>query len=280
MKEKTMRLSLNINGDLPVDDLKYRVKIAEEAGIEQIWIGELEQFQNPIEVAKEVEPETNAEICVLLSPSRNPCSDIAAAAKKYTTGLIPGRTKDLELFISCLKKVKKEGGVVYAGVSGPKIAEKASQYADGLLLNYVYPEYIEWIKGFLKRDISTYSFGPSLVLPSPFYEDLLIAAAIVLQSNQSFLEAFDLQEMSQRIPLDLSKLIQLRQARQSVNEMPEFRPIKEYSPDLLGLFTISGELQEVRNRIHQLLQLCDSVVLGDPFFRDIQSLKNLKSLHL
>lgn len=273
-----MNLSLNINGDLPVEDLKDRVKIAEEAGIKEIWIGELEQFKNPIEVARHLEPETEMEICVLLSPSRSSCSDIVTTAKKYRTGLIPGRAMDLNSFVYCMEKVKNEAGLVYAGVSGPKITEKSSQYADGLLLNYVYPEYIEWIKGFMKRDIPTFSFGPSLVLPSPFYEELLIAASVVLQSNKHFLEVFNLQEMSQQIPLDLSKLIRLRQARKSVNETPEFVQIKKHSEDLLNLFTISGGIEELRNRIAKLLGLCEGVVLGDPFFRDVQSLKNLKNL--
>lgn len=277
-----MTLSLNINGDLSLKDLIDRVKIAEGAGVEQIWIGELEQFQNPIEVAKEVEPETSVDVCVLLSPSRNPCSEIVTTAKKYTTGLIPGRTKNLEDFISCLKKVKQEAGVVYAGASGPAITERASELADGLLFNYVYPQYIEWVKGFMKTEteIRTSAFGPSLLLPSPFYEELLIAAAVVLQSNRYFLETFNLREMSQQIPVDLSKLIRLRQARQSVNETPEFEQIKKYSQGLLELFTISGELAEVRERISQLLQQCDSVVLGDPFFRDIESIKGIKKLVL
>ncbi|MFO7966114.1 MAG: hypothetical protein R6U44_00750 [Archaeoglobaceae archaeon] len=281
-----MRLSLNVNGDLPVEDLIDRVKIAESAGIGQIWIGELEQFKDPVEVAEEIEPETNAEICVLLSTSRNPCSEIITTSKKYTVGLILGRAKDLELFISCLKKLKEvaETEMVYAGVSGPIITERASEYADGLLFNYVYPEYVEWIEGYMKlgkeTGILTSSFGPSLLLPSPFYEELLIAAAIVMQSNPFFLKTFNLQEMSQRIPADLSKLVRLRQARQSVTENPEFLQMREYSQDLLKLFTISGDLEEVRNRISQLLQLCDNVVLGDPFFRDIESLKTLKRLKI
>lgn len=273
-------LSLNINGDLAVKDLAYRVKIAEDAGVEQIWIGELEQFQNPVEVAKEVEPETNVEICVLLSPSRNPCSEIITAAKKYTAGLIPGRVKDLEIFTSCLKKVKEEAGVVYAGASGPAITEITSEYADGLLFNYVCPQYIEWVKGFMRKDIPAFAFGPSLLLPSPFYEELLIAAAIVMQSNQSFLETFNLQDMSQLVPEDLSKLIRLRQARKSINETPEFDKIKEHSERLLNLFTISGGVRDVRDRITQLFKLCDGVVLGDPFFRDFESLKNLKNLKI
>ncbi len=277
-----MRLSLNINGDLPLKDLIDRVKIAESAGIESIWIGELEQFKSSIEVAAQLEPETGAELCVLLSTSRNSCSEIITASKKYAVGLIPGRAKDLENFISCLKEVKGEAETVYAGVSGPLITERASEYADGLLFNYVYPEYIEWIERYMKpgeeTETLTSAFGPSLFLPSPFYEELLIAAAIVMQSNPFFLETFNLQKMSRQIPSDLYKLVRLRQARQSVNETQEFHQIKEYSQELLKLFTISGEMEEVRNRIHQLLHLCDSVVLGDPFFRDIESLKNLKRL--
>jgi len=273
------KISLNINGDLPSDELIERVRIAEEAGIKEIWIGELELFQNPVEVADKISSETDAEVCILLSPSRRSCSKIVEVAKKYRTGLIPGRDKKIEPFIKCLEKVKDEAGRVYAGVSGKKITEISSVYADGLLLNYVYPEYIEWIKSFIARDIPALSFGPSLVLPSNFYEDLLIAASIVMRSNEEFLKNFNLYELAKNLPTEYSNLIKLKQEGKSVAELREFKLIEKHSEVLLNNFTISGNLKEVSERINEILRICDGVVLGDPFFRDIDSLSNLKKLN-
>lgn len=270
------KISLNINGDLPSDELIERVRIAEEAGIKEIWIGELELFQNPVEVADKISTETDVELCILLSPSRRSCSKIVEVARKYRTGLIPGRDKKIEPFIKCLKKVKDETGRIYAGVSGRKIAEISSVYADGLLLNYVYPEYIEWIKGFI--DKPALSFGPSLILPSNFYEDLLIAASIVMRSNKEFLKKFNLYELAKKLPAEYSNLIKLKQEGRSVAELREFKLIEKHSEILLNNFTISGNLKEISKKIDKILRVCDGVVLGDPFFRDINSVKSLKKL--
>jgi len=270
-------ISLNINGDLPAKELIERVKIAEEAGVREIWIGEHELFRDPVKVAKEIEYETNSEINLLLSPSRRRCSEIMKIAKKYRIALISGRSREIKPFILCLEKVRKVADEIYAGVSGKKITELASKYADGLLLNYVHIKFVEWIKNFMKRNIPVSAFGPCLILPSHFYEDLLVASAVVMKSNSVFLKTFGLDVLSKEIPEDFSRMIRTRQAGKSVKVLPEFKPIEKYSGTLLELFTISGSFKEVFGRISQLLKLCDNVVLGDPFFRDIDSLNSLKN---
>jgi len=47
---------------------------------------------------------------------------------------------------------------------------------------------------------------------------------------------------------------------------------------LLQNFTISGDVEEVRRRIKSLLNICDHVVLADPFFRDVESVRRLKEV--
>jgi 5,10-methylenetetrahydromethanopterin reductase len=84
--------------------------------------------------------------------------------------------------------------------------------------------------------------------------------------------------LAKKIPADFSNLIRARQARKSVKEFSDFKQIKKHSEILLRNFTISGCREDVLQRIDKLLKLCDEVVLGDPFFRDIDSLRSLKSL--
>jgi 5,10-methylenetetrahydromethanopterin reductase len=271
-------ISLNINGDLPSKELIERVKIAEDAGIKEIWLGELELFRDPVKVAEEITSETNSELYILLSPARRSCSEIIKIAKRYKVGLILGKSRELNLFITCLEKVKKQADEVYAGVSGPKITEEASKHADGLLLNYVHPEYIDWIKRFMVRAVPTYSFGPSLILPSRFYEDLLIAASIVMRSNEEFLRTFNLYDVVEDLPSEYSNLIGLRQEGKTVKGLREFQLIEKNSEILLDNFTISGNFKEVSKKIDNILMVCDCVVLGDPFFRDIESVKSLREL--
>jgi len=267
---------LNINGAFPEEDLIERVRLAEQAGIKKIWVGEHLLYRDPLDVVKELETESNAEILILLSVSRVPCSEIIRIAERYTVGLIPGDLRELRPFVNCLEKLKEFD--VMAGVSGPRITEAASIHAKGLLFNYVYPEYIAWIGQFVKGDMETSAFGPALILPSRFQTDLLIASSIVIKSNPLFLKEFDLYGIAGKLP-DAIDLIREKNRDKNFLKSHLYRRLLSNSKLLLDRFTISGTVAEVSERISQLFELCDNVVLGDPFFKDLSSMKKLKELN-
>ena len=271
---KTGKISININGDLPDAELIRRAVIAEKT-VKRVWIGELEFFKDPLEVAKLVEDNSSLEVCILLSPSRRGCKEINRIAKKYPVGLIPGKSRNLSTFISCLENVRKVSNELYVGCSGKRIAEVACKLSDGILANYVYPEYIEWLGDF--NFIA--AFGPSLVLPSEFYEDLLMAAAIVMGSNASFIEYFNLVDIQKELSsVNFEKLVKARQKGESVSTLDDFRTIEKHKNLLLERFTVSGGIKDVVKKLQNLLNACNHVVLGDPFFRDLKAMEKLPEI--
>lgn len=270
-----MGILLNINGAFSRDELVRRVRLAEKAKIKKIWVGEHLFYRDPLEVVREIEEESNVEVLVLLSISRLPCSEVHRLAQKYTVGLIPGDLRELKPFVNCLEKLRDFD--VMAGVSGPRITEAASNHVRGLLFNYVYPEYISWIYGFVKRDVETSSFGPSLILPSKFETDLLLASSVVLKSNPLFLKEFNLLSLADSIPNPFD-LIKKKKVDPNFLASDMYRKLASHSKLLLDRFTISGSVKEVRERIKKLSKLCDDVVLGDPFFKDIDSLNRLEEI--
>ncbi len=271
---RTGKISVNINGDFPDYELIKRALIAEKA-VKRVWIGELEFFRDPLEVAKLVEDCSSLEVCVLLSPSRRRCEEIVRIARKYPVGLIPGKSRNLSGFITCLEKVRKTGKEVYVGCSGKKIAEVTCRLSDGILANYVHPEYIKWLGDFN----SVAAFGPALVLPSRFYEDLLIAAAMVMGSNASFIDHFNLSEVQEELShVNFEELIKTRGRGESVRNLDDFRRVEKHKNLLLERFTVSGSVEDSVRKIQNLLDVCNHVVLGDPFFRDLKAMEKLSEI--
>jgi len=171
------------------------------------------------------------------------------------------------------------GFKVFIGCSTPKITALASEIADGILFNYVYPEFLLWIKQHLKKKVLSVAFGPALILPSQYYQDLILAAAIVMGSNYHFLEEFNLVSLWNKIAhINLENLIKIRQKGYDLFKLEDFKKIDEISELLVEKFTISGSLNDFKRKINDILKVCDQLILGDPFFRDINSLLALKQL--
>jgi 5,10-methylenetetrahydromethanopterin reductase len=281
-------VGLNINGDLAENEIIKRAVLAEKAGIKVIWIGEFELFKDPLYIAKIIAENTS--LCIgfgILSPFRRDCKKIIKCirflTKKYDNqfllGLAPGGFyKKVDLVMNCVKIAKKEFNV-FVGCSSPKITNLASKLADGILFNYVYPAYIEWIKKYMEKDVFTAAFGPSLLLPSSFYQDLMLAAAIVMGSSRAFLKEFGLEAIWRKLSaVKFLKLIKARQSGVNLEEFPEFGLLKKHSGLLTEKFTISGGMESIVERVKSLLKVCNHVVLGDPFFRDVAAVKSLRDI--
>jgi 5,10-methylenetetrahydromethanopterin reductase len=277
------KISVNINGDLPDSELVDRARIAEDSGIRIVWIGETPFFRDPFEVAAVIADATSLIIGFgTVSPLRRKCENIIERfeellqkfGEKFILALSPGEVREgregtLETVLSCISIAKEYGVGVLAGCSGRRITERASEIADGILFNYVYPDHIRWVSGFLKRKVFTAAYGPSLLLPSPFFQDLLIACAIVMGSNRGFLKEFGYLEVYSEISsVNLDEMIVLRQGGFDISRHPDSVPLMKHSQFLLDRFSICGSISDIETKIEDLLKLCDHVVLGDPLFRD------------
>lgn len=286
-------MSLNINGDLPDEEIIKRALLAEKAGINVVWIGELELFKDPFHVVEIIAENTSLSIGFgTLSPLRRNCKDILnrvnSLVSKYDNpfllGISAGNFSDpkkaVDAVMKCVETAKKELKIpVFVGCSSPKITRYASKIADGILFNYVHPTYLQWIMKHMEKDTFTAAYGPSLILPSPYYQDLLLAAAIVMGSSKAFLREFKLENAHKELTsVDFASLIKARQSGADLEKLPEFRILEKHSILLMERFTISGSVDSVREKIQTILRICDHVVLGDPYFRDAKAVKMLKDV--
>ncbi len=283
-------LGLNINGDLPDSELVDVAVKADEAGV-VIWIGENPLFKDPFYVADLISDHVSVPIGFgIVSPLRRSCSEIIRRIKKLekrhevVLGIAPGSFEDpkkaLEITLKCLERAKRDLDVpVFCGCSSPIITARASEIADGILFNYCYPEFLRWIFSFLRRDVVKVAYAPSLILPSEFEQDLLLATAIVSCSSKRFVETFGFLEMCREFSkIDFMRLISIRQRGGNLFEFDEFGKILKFRDVLLEKFAICGSLREVKESIGEILKTCDHVVLGDPFFRDSGAVDSLPKI--
>lgn len=268
------KLSININGDVGEKEIAEKGKIAESAGIKVVWVGDFDF--DPFLTAEILARETKMIIGFgVLSATKRDCEKIVEEieslevkfGKRFLVGIGAGEFKDpkeaVEKVLRCLRMLKPKK--VFAGCSSPRITKLASKIADGILINYVHPELVSYIASLVEGSMKV-AYGPALLLPSEFEEDAILASAIVLKGVE---KRFGLE-----IKEDLKRLVEMRRKGISIRNSELFR-MKDL---LLERFAIAGSIEEVSSRIRQLLKVCDHVVLSDPFFRDQNSMKALKSL--
>jgi len=292
MRTELGKVGINFNGNLGDDELIEKARIVRKSGIGAVWIGEFEGFKDPFHVGEVVCDEVEVVGFGVLSPLRRSCRellerliDFLKRKSEVIVGIAPGEFENAEeavkATIDCVKHIKNHLDVpVVAGCSSPYITRRSSQIADGILFNYVKPEYIRWISKYAEKNIFTAAYGPSLILNSEneFYESLLIASSIVI-SSWKFVEEFGLQGLYEEIKkIDFERLIEVKHSTGTIRATPEYAILSKYSGLLLENFSISGSEKRVAERIGSLLNYCDHVILGDPFFRDDRSMSLLKGV--
>lgn len=283
-----MDYGVNFNGDRSLADIKKGAKAGEEAGFNYIWAGENVEFIHPFPVVAAISAATK-HVTVgsgIISPQLNRCLHIRrsfevfreAYGERYVIGIAPGDKSGLikagatqkgvlSNIMGCLYYLKSHGFGVYLGASGPRLLEMGGRLADGVLLNYVYPEYIRWAKKRIRRSRYLGAYGPALLLPDEKNgKSILLAAAFVAAgANPVFLRDFELVEKVARIRALLIK--------------KKYSELRKYSGLLLENFTISGTITAVQQRVEELRkQGVDQVIFGSPFSYNLKSITKLGSL--
>ncbi len=279
---KAGKIGVNINGDLPEEEIKDRAEKFSKL-VKIIWIGEHPFFKNPFEVAKLVAESCDCLVGFGVLTPRTGVEEIKTSLRelrknygdRFVLGLASGGVS-LREFEKFVIRVKEFENFILCGVTWKKAFEVAKKHCCGVLFNHVHPDHI---KAFAEFDGFKAAYGPALVFPSEFYQDLLIAGAIVMSTSKKFLEAFDYLEAFRKIEkVNVEELIKRKQSGEDLSEDEDFKKLEENKKIILEKFTISGSLENVRNRVCDLLELCDHVVLGDPFFRDEESPEKLSLL--
>jgi len=154
---------------------------------------------------------------------------------------------------------------IYVGASGPKMIETGSKVADGVLLNYVSPEFLKWALKFLRNaQCRKVAYGPALLEPDKKnLEHLRISAAIVLSgANRTLVEEFGLEDAASEV----DKILREKQ----------FYRLKEYDGILLEKFAIHGSLHELEQRVDEIKALgMHHIVLATPFCRNLESIEKV-----
>lgn len=285
------KLGINFNGNLEDKELVKRAKLVKKSGVKVIWIGEFAGFKDPFYVADLISNSIDFIGFGILSPFRG-CKqllelveDFYREKKELIVGIAPGKFSNsreaVDLTIECIRYLKRHLKVpIVSGCSSPIITKRSSLIADGILFNYVKPEYVRWISGFMKRKSFTAAYGPSLILSdnSELYESLLIASSLVISSGK-FIENFGLKVLAEEIGgINFEELIKIKHSAGTIRDMPEFGILERHSKFLLDNFSISGDLSKVVEKIRELLKYCDHVILSDPYFRDDCSMESLRKV--
>ncbi len=282
-----MEIGINFNGDLSPKDLVRGSRVADATGYHYIWIGEAVGRMHPFLIMALLSKETQT-IKVgagIISPQLNHCYHIIKAfqtlrevyGNRFVVGLAPGDHRGLKIVGSstarpvqkvkrCVIEFRKFAKLpIYVGASGPKMVETASKIADGVLLNYVHPEFLKWaLRFFGETNCRKVAYGPALLKPDEKnLEHLRVSAAIALGgANKDFLEEFGLEEAASTV----SGMLEKRQ----------FRRLRDYDDILFEKFSICGSLREVEERVEEIKALgMDQVVFAAPLCRNLASVKNV-----
>ncbi len=269
-----VRIELNLNWSPRFDEeyIAGKAQRAEKAGIKRIWAGELDIFISPLEVARIVDEYTSIECGIITAPK--PKREVARIAERYDVCIIPGG-KGRDYVNSAVRCIEELGDCrnVYIGCSGRITARKAfnafvrSGIEPRIMPNYVKREFVDWVCLNLEW-VEILPIGPSLILPSRMEDELTIAAILVMTSNENFAREFGFfREFKELSALDVKRMI--ANSRLEKNET-----VERYRKFLMDNFTVSGSVEEVRKKVEAL----GSFVLGDPFFRDDNSMDMLEFL--
>lgn len=280
-----MDFGININGDRPLSLIKKGALTAERAGFSNIWIGEKPRFIHPFPVAAAV-ADTTTRVRIgsgIISPLLNPCSHIIggftvlreAYGERFIVGLAPGDKWGLreigveisgtkERIENCLKGLKRQGFKAYIGASEPGLARLGSAVADGLLINFVKPEYVKWVLNTTRGKAKKAAYGPSLLLPDDDHNELLLIGAATVAAGSSM--AFQIEFGMESWVKELRSILRRR----------DYGELWKYENRLLEGFTLHGDLDALRRRVKELRTLgVDQVIFGAPLSHNIRSVAEL-----
>ncbi|WP_202318552.1 hypothetical protein [Archaeoglobus neptunius] len=283
----TGRVGLNINGDLSRSEIAARARIAESSGVKIIWIGEFEGFDDPFEVAEIISKEVRINIGFGVISAQRRCDEIVERLKdlcakygeRYVLGLGAGRADKPQTAFKrlkrCIEELRSSVPYLVVGAGSPGTVRLSSS-TDGVLFNSVNPEFVNWLRRYLVKDVFKASYGPALITPSENEEDLLIAASIVFLGSKRLISEFGFENLEQEISkANLTELISLREAGRSIRDCETSDALFKHRDFLLNNFTICGDLESFILRLKELLKVTDHVVLSDPFFRDLNAMRLL-----
>jgi 5,10-methylenetetrahydromethanopterin reductase len=285
-----MDIGINFNGDMSAPDLEKAARAAEEAGFTHIWVGESINYVHPfpimtacLEYTERVKVGTG-----IISPQRTRRYHIRKACAtmkevygdRVLVGLAPGDRyglqtdcidtgKVLALLEKSVQRFRETDPTVpvFIGASGPRLIEMGSRVGDGVLLNYVHPDYVKWAIGHFEKDTYKAVYGPSLVLPDDELVGHLRGAAAVVAAgaNHVFVRENGLVDLVH----DIRRIVKEKR----------WRDLAVYEEPLLENFAIAGSGDEIKKRIQEYEKMgIDQVIFGTPLGRSLEAIEAIGDL--
>jgi 5,10-methylenetetrahydromethanopterin reductase len=284
-------VGINLNGDISFKRLVETSALTEVLGYSNIWVGESIHFKHPFPVITSIANSTKS-IQVgsgIISYFFNRSLHIKKAfetlveayGERFAITLAPGDVNSLRKsgieFKSPLKKLKVaiedirsskilKKTPVYVGASGPKMIETGSLIADGILLNYAHPEYVEWALSHVKNKTYVGVYAPALLTPDLKNEKagLLASAFVAAGSNPVFQENFNIKR-------------EINEIKEIIREK-KYENLKAKKDFLYERFLITGDQVALKERIKEFQKLgVDQLILGSPFNYNLKAIKALGS---
>lgn len=281
-----MEIGININGDLSFSRIEEVAPLIERLGFTHIWVGESAHFKHPFPVIASIAEWTS---CIrvgsgIISYFFNRPLHIRKAfetlvevfGSRFAIALAPGDVnslraagieparplKRLEETLSYIRESGLLGDTpVYVGASGPKMIALGSRLAEGVLLNYAHPEYVEWALEQLSQRTYVGVYAPALMVPDKKRERaaLFAAAYVAAGSNPVFQRQFELEEEVASIRRILAR--------------GDFSALADKRELLFERFLIAGSEREIMERLRVFAGMdVDQVILGAPFAYNVNAL--------
>ncbi len=276
-----MRLALNIVTDITLD---YAIKVSEEAvrfGAESIWIGETQNVPHPFTYLLPISERVKVTLGTsIISAYLNDPASVIEFSRKLLRNNIPAfivgvglgdidylKVKGVEpknpldfmrKYVSKLFKSLPEKASVIVGTAGRRMANLSCKITGAVLLNFVHPDYIKWVKRGIEVKCEINVIGPALLktFDSRLIRALRIASAIVLKGmNEKFLRNFGFESLAE----DIKKIL----------SSGDYWKLGRYDNVLLDKFAIYGDIVDFETRIEELSKLnVNRLILGPPIYRD------------
>jgi 5,10-methylenetetrahydromethanopterin reductase len=282
-----LEIGININGDLPFNEVREGAELAEQKGFSHIWVGESIHFKHPFPVIAHIAHHTqNVKLgSGIISYFFNRSFHIKKAyeilmetyGERFALTLAPGDMNSLrecgidyrnpigklkETITEIRKSKTIENTQIFVGASGPKMIETGGESANGVLLNYAHPEYVKWALKHLNSKTYVGVYAPALLTPDERNERAVLFASsfVAAGSNPSFQKEFGLQA-------------EVEDIRQILREK-RYNELRDKRAFLLERFTITGDEATILERIDEFKRMgIDQVILGSPFNYNIEAIK-------
>lgn len=283
-----MKLGLNFVTDIPKERIIERAALAEKLGFESLWVGETLGLKHPFEVMPSIANKTKhvvigtSILSIYTNNYRRIVNTFLNYVRRYGDRFIIGiglgdkyalklrnieqsaPLSTIEKYYIGMRNIMRDYGIkipVIIGTSAPKMAQLSCKICNRVLLNMVYPEYIEWIIEKLDDDCEISVIGPSLLKGDiKNLRALRVASAIVLRGmNEKFLEEFGLLELARKL--------------NNILNSGHYDLLKKYDDILLARFSMYGNIREVYEKIVNLKKIgVYRVIFGPPLYRNMEAI--------